>query len=262
MESDSFFYRLFSDLPQAFFELIGEPAATAKSYRFDSVELKKAFRIDGLFLPKSRKLPLYFAEVQFQRRANFYANLFAKVFTYLNENDPNQEWVAVAIFESRQVEPHVGPYDDLLNSKRMKRIYLDEVTTIKNPPVGLGLLQLLFASEAEAKKRVPRIVAQAKSEFADSELQAKLLELMERLLMNQHPELSLEDLRMKFKLHDIRKSKAWQQLREEAHKEGADDKAKEFIEAMTAKGKTHKEIADLLNIPEREVKRLANGRPH
>src|ERR1043166_9117673 len=101
MESDSFFYQLFQNLPQTLFELLGLPASRAKAYRFDSVELKKSFRIDGLFVPKRRSLPLYFVEVQFQRRPNYYANLFAKVFTYLNENDPRQEWVAVAIFPSR-----------------------------------------------------------------------------------------------------------------------------------------------------------------
>jgi hypothetical protein len=35
-------------------------------------------------------------EVQFQRLPKFYANLIAKVFCYLDENDPTQEWVAVA----------------------------------------------------------------------------------------------------------------------------------------------------------------------
>jgi Protein of unknown function (DUF2887) len=31
------------------------------------VELKKALRIDGLYKPNKRTLPLYFIEVQFQR---------------------------------------------------------------------------------------------------------------------------------------------------------------------------------------------------
>src|SRR5271166_5247409 len=127
METDAFFYQLFNKLPQTLFELIDLPAARAKAYRFDSVEVKKAFRIDGLFVPKRATLPLYFVEVQFQRVQTFYANLIAKVFSYLEENDPKQEWVAVAIFRSRKEEPkHLGPYEDLLQSKRVKRIYLDE----------------------------------------------------------------------------------------------------------------------------------------
>src|SRR6266702_4856880 len=128
METDAFFCQLFKQLPQTLFELINLPAARMKSYRFDSVEVKKAFRIDGLFLPIRATLPLYFVEVQFQRVQTFYANLFAKVFSFLEENDPTQEWVAVAIFPSRKEEPaRLGPYEDLLQSKRVKRIYLNEV---------------------------------------------------------------------------------------------------------------------------------------
>src|SRR5258708_2517027 len=98
METDSFFCQLLKQLPETLFELLGMPAEQAQAYRFDSVEVKKSFRIDGLFVPKERRLPLFFVEVQFQRSAKFYANLFGKVFWYLEENDPGQEWIAVAIF--------------------------------------------------------------------------------------------------------------------------------------------------------------------
>ncbi len=107
METDAFFYRLFNQLPETLFDLLGLPEAQAKAYRFDSVELKKAFRIDGLFVPKKRKLPLNFVEVQFQRLAKFM-----------------QEWVAVAIFPSRNEDlKQAGPYEDFLQSKRVRRIY-------------------------------------------------------------------------------------------------------------------------------------------
>jgi predicted transposase/invertase (TIGR01784 family) len=265
MESDSFFYQLFQNLPQTLFELLGLPASRAKAYRFDSVELKKSFRIDGLFVPKRRSLPLYFVEVQFQRRPNYYADLFAKVFTYLNENDPRQEWVAVAIFPSRGEEPkHQGPYEDLLRSKRVKRIYLDDIKDAKNPPVGLGLVQLLFASESKSQQLAPRIVEQAKADLDDSDLQAKVVELVERALMSRFPGVGVEDIRMKFKLHDIRKSKAWQELREEGHKEGIkegeDRRLRQTIKTLRAKRKTLDEIADLLDIPVNELQRVIDNK--
>ncbi len=49
METDSFFCQLLKHLPQTVFELLGLPAKQAGGYRFDSVEVKKSFRIDGLF---------------------------------------------------------------------------------------------------------------------------------------------------------------------------------------------------------------------
>ncbi len=217
METDSFFYQLFSQLPQTLFEMLGLPAARANAYRFDSVELKKSLRIDGLFLPNKRKLPLFFVEVQFQRLPKFYANLFAKVFCYLDENDPTQEWVAGAIFPTRQEEPKcLGPYQELLRSSRVKRIYLEDLAQVDDPPVGLGVLQLLFASMKQAEQIAPRIVRKANDEMSDSEQQRKVVELVERMLLLRFPEFDREAMRMKFKLHDIRESKVWQ----EAHQEG------------------------------------------
>ncbi len=275
METDAFFCQLFKQLPQTLFQLIDLPAARVKSYRFDSVELKKSLRIDGLFLPKRASLPLYFVEVQFQRVQKFYANLFAKVFCYLDENDPKQEWVGVAVFASRAEESkHLAPYEDLLKSKRVKRIYLDELGKLKNPPVGLGVLQLVFASMSQARELTPRLVDKAKKELADGDLQTKVVELVEELLMSKFPEFGRLEIRMKFKLHDIRESKVWK----EAHDEGAEkgreegmekgmEKGKliakqEIIQGFLAGGMTPARIAELLKLTVDDVNRLAEPISH
>lgn len=168
METDSFFCQLFKHLPGTLFELLGMPGEMANAYRFDSVELKKAFRIDGLFLPAETGLPLYFVEVQFQLVPNFYANLFAKVFCYLEENNPAQEWNAVAIFASRDVEPkQLGPYEDLLNSPRVKRIYLNERKELPTPSFGLDLLKLLFVDKDQERPLVGKLVHRAETEILE-----------------------------------------------------------------------------------------------
>src|SRR5438445_2362449 len=166
METDSFFWKLLKQLPQTLFELLDLPPQRARRYRFDSVEVKKSFRIDGLFLPSKSGLPLYFVEVQFRRSPTFYANLFAKVFCYLEENDPAQEWLAVAVFPSRSMEPRqLGPYEDLLQSARVRRIYLDKHPMPANPPVGVGILQLLSAPIQEVRDIVARLLRRAQQEF-------------------------------------------------------------------------------------------------
>jgi predicted transposase YdaD len=103
MRTDTYFYRLFKQLPETYFELIGLPSELARRYRFDSVELKKSYRVDGVLIPTTPSMPVYFAEVQFQPLKTFYANLFAKVFSYLEENDPGQEWFALALFANRSM---------------------------------------------------------------------------------------------------------------------------------------------------------------
>ena len=186
METDSFFCQLLKQLPETLFELLGLPPERASAYRFDSVELKKSLRIDGLFLPKKPGLPLYFVEVQFQRSPKFYANLFAKVFCFLEENDPGQDWATVALFESRRTEPlQLGPYDALLNSRHVVRIYLDELTVPADPPFGLGLLQLVSVSEPEVKGLVRRLIHKAEKGIVDSDLRSKVIELVEGLLLRR-----------------------------------------------------------------------------
>jgi predicted transposase/invertase (TIGR01784 family) len=253
METDSFYYQLFKKLPRTFFELLSLPAERVGAYRFASVEVKKSFRIDGLFIPQKRGLPIYFLEVQNQPMPAFYANLLAKVFWYLQENDPGQDWAAVALFGSRKFEPTLlGPYQELLASKRIIRVYLDEYPMPEDPPLGLGILQLVTASEAEVAGLAGTLVAMAESSLTDSETGRKVIELAEEVLMRKLKHLD-RGVRKMMQLHDIRESKAWQEWFEE----GKAEANKKWVRACLAKGMSIKQIADLVGIPAKEVRRLA-----
>ena len=115
------------------------------------MEIKKSYRLDGLFVPNQASLPVYFIEVQFRRERRFWANLFAKVFFYLEANDPNQDWRAVALFGDRAAEPKPQPpYADLLASPRVQRVYLDELTV---PPAAAPGLPAVLARTPKAPLR-------------------------------------------------------------------------------------------------------------
>jgi len=257
METDSFFYHLLKTLPRTLFDLLGLPASLARSYRFDSVEVKKAYRIDGLFLPKDANLPLYVVEVQHQYRLNFYANIFSKVFGYLHENDPRQEWVAVAIFASRTMEPkQMTVYEDLLGSKRVKRFYLDEQVMPSNPPLGLGILRLVSAPETEAKSLVSALLQKTKDELSGVELGQKVIELVEELLVRRFVQLNREEIRTMFQLHDLRETRVWQEGHEEGYAEGMALAQRKFVQKCLEQGMAQKRIAELLGLSLREVRRL------
>jgi predicted transposase/invertase (TIGR01784 family) len=255
METDAFFYRLFNQLPQTLFELLSLPASRAKAYRFDSVELKKAFRIDGLFVPRKRGLPLYFVEVQFQRSPKFYANLFAKVFCYLEENDPMQAWVAVAIFPSRNEDlRRARTYEEFLQSKRVRRIYLDELALSEESSPGLGILKLISVPVDEVRDFAHKLIGNAS-------VGQKLVELVEELLIRRFAELTREEIRTMFKLTDIRKTRVWKEAHEEGKEEGKEEGRievrKATIAQAIAEGMSQREIARLLKISVEEVRRLA-----
>ena len=255
METDSLFCQLFKCRPETLFELLGEPPLRAKSYRFDSVELKKSFRIDGLYLPRSPDLPLCFVEVQFQRIERFYANLFAKVFCYLEENRPDQEWNAVAIFASRRTEPKcLAPYGDLLASTRVHRVYLDEVRFSENPSIGMSLLRLLQADKADISALVRPLVEKVRSEIPDADRQENVIQLVESVVMRLIPEKSYEEVR-DMVLHDIRKSRAWQEMQEEARQEGRTTEKQEIAKALHMEGRPLKAIAELLHVSLADVRK-------
>jgi predicted transposase/invertase (TIGR01784 family) len=253
MESDSFFCQLFKRLPQTLFELLGLPAALAKDYEFDPVEIKKSYRMDGLFRPKRPDMPAYFLEVQFHFSARFYANLFAKAFGYLNDNPKLRDWHAVALFESRGVEPDPEPFEDLIASRRVTRIYLNEIPATESTPIGLGILRLVCEAKANMPNLVERLVRQAKREFSSREASQNVIELVEELLIRRFAELDREEIRKMFHLTDIRKTAVWR----EASDEGSELAKREVIRNCLARRMPVKEIAALVGMSVQTVRRIA-----
>ena len=105
MRTDTIFFQLFQTFDSLLFELVGLPPETAAGYRFTSVEIKeKAFRFDGIFIPDSVDKNIWFVEVQFQKRAEFYWEFIGEIFLYLSQYKPEHDWQAVAIFAKRSIE--------------------------------------------------------------------------------------------------------------------------------------------------------------
>jgi len=265
METDLFFYQLLKQLPETLFALLGRPLAQAPHYRFDSPEIKKSYRIDGVYVPSRSDLPVYFVEIQFRRKPTFYANLFAKVFWYLETNDPDQDWIAVAIFPSRAFEPkQQAPYRDLLGSSRVRRIYLNELSVSNEAPPGLTILQLATIDRSEARKLVSNLFQRASND-PDCERADTIVRLTEEVLIRRFHELEREEIRRMFKLHDIRKTRVWQEAREEGLEEGIEKgiekgrslEKKDLVKRLQANGLSLKEVAGLMGISLSEVRRLA-----
>ena len=110
MKTDTIFYQLFQAFPGLLFEILGEPSDLAQEYEFSSREIKELARtFDGIFLPASDRpdLRVYFVEVQFQKKTDFYWRFFMEIFVYLGQYKPTQDFRAIAIFASRSLDPGV-----------------------------------------------------------------------------------------------------------------------------------------------------------
>ncbi|MDD1417549.1 DUF2887 domain-containing protein [Dolichospermum sp. ST_sed1] len=215
MHTDTIFYQIFLTFHTLLFELLGQPTENAQGYNFTSVEVKeKAFRFDGIFMPDTVEKPIYFVEVQFQPKPEFYWELITEINIYLNQYKPQQDWQAVALFAKRSLDVEVlTPYQqEFINSGRIKRIYLDEI-----PPgsIGMGLIELILSKETQAPELVQNLMQRTKTEIANSTERQGIIELLESVLVSKFSKLSRQEIEAMFLVSDIKQTRVYQEARQE-----------------------------------------------
>ena len=236
MKTDSIFYRLFKTFPEIFFELIDRNPSESSVYKFSSVELKQtAFRIDGLFLPTVNRLeyPIFFLEVQFQKDPEFYARFFCEIFLYLRLYAPTQAWQSVVIFARRSLEPtKVEPYRGLLELPQVTRLYLDQLNDVDDQSLGIGVVKLIVETKKRTPKRVKQLVEKARSEVVDERLQQEVLDLIGTIVLYKLPSISRQEFAKMFTRDDLRKTRYYQELREEVKQEVKEEVRQEVKEEV------------------------------
>jgi predicted transposase/invertase (TIGR01784 family) len=221
MRTDTIFYQLFLKFHGLLFELLGQPVENADRYQFTSVEVKeKAFRFDGIFMPTTSDRPIYFVEVQFQDKPDFYWEFITEINIYLNQYKPVQDWQAVAIFANRNIEVKVLTtyQQELVDNSRIVRIYLDELRS--QDSIAIGLIQLITSKDEEAPQLVKRLLAKARIDLTDLAFQESIIELLESVLLSKFPKLSRKEIETMFALSDLRQTRVYQEAMEEGEVKG------------------------------------------
>ncbi|AFW94810.1 hypothetical protein ANA_C12060 [Anabaena sp. 90] len=223
MHTDTIFYQIFLTFHTLLFEILGEPTENATDYKFTSVEVKeKAFRFDGIFMADSVEKPIYFVEVQFQLKPDFYWELIAEINIYLNQFKPVQDWQAVALFAKRSLD--VGELtayqQEFINSGRIKRIYLDELLP---GSIGMGLIELIVSKEAQAPELVKALLDRTKTEVENDREKQGIIELLETVLLSKFSQLSRQEIEAMFLVSDIKQTRVYQEAKQEGREEGRQD---------------------------------------
>ncbi len=272
MKTDTLFYNLFQLFPKLLFELIGADPSQSTKYEFSSREVKEvARRFDGLLIPNSNEFSdlIYFVEVQFQGKEDFYWRLFGEIAAYLAQYQPPNDCQAVAIFASRNLEPEFPAQYRYLRPQ-LRVVYLDEITKDENLPISLGIVKLILTSPEKVKERFPKLVEQVE-QIHDRTLEQKILDFIETVLFYKFTNMSREEVAAMFSLDDIRGTKLYQELYEEAKVEGkAEGKAEgellgeakgklEAIRGLLTLGLGVEQIAQALGVERSIVERVAGG---
>ncbi|MBW4661414.1 MAG: Rpn family recombination-promoting nuclease/putative transposase [Drouetiella hepatica Uher 2000/2452] len=259
MQVDVLFYQLFQSFPAIFFDLLGQPDVNVSNYEFTSPEVKQpTFRFDGVLKPKSNSPDdiLYFIEVQFQKRAKFYTRLFAEINLYFNQYDPPYEdWYAVVIFKNRNTEVMAPLRYQEVMERRVIQIYLDEIESLAQRSIGVGLVQLLaVTSKRKLGERAQELIERAsQTPSAGGALsREQAIELVQTIVLYRFPNLSREELEAMLGLADLKNTKVYQELQQEVRAEALQEgelKAKvELVSRMLSRDFGVQEIVEILDL--------------
>jgi len=256
MKTDSLFYNIFQQFPFVFFALLGIPDEATNQYQFTSQEVKQlAFRIDGLFLPiiPDSQLPFYIVEVQFQPDPNLYYRLFAELFIYLRQYQPQHPWQLVIIYPNRQTERENNiHFQSMLALPNITRIYIDELSTTATAPLPIKLLKLIVEPEDTAADLATNLAEQVRTEIPNIAVSERFIELLETIVFYKLPQKSREEIAAMFNLSDLNKTRVYQEIQAEVQAE-AKQREKAAILRMFNRGLATEEIATFLDLSVAEV---------
>jgi predicted transposase/invertase (TIGR01784 family) len=221
MKTDTLFHQLFQTFHSPLFELLDRPVSEAEGYQFSSVEVKeKAFRFDGVFIPSTEDKLIYFTEVQFQPKDDFYWEFPAEVYVYLNQYRPAQDWQAIAIFARRSYEPQAPKHcQEDIDSGRIIRVYLEDFLDQDTTSAGIAIIQLILASEKKAPKMAKALARKVEQEI-NTDLQAEVVKFIETVLVYKFPKLSRQEIEKMFTQSDLKKTRVYRDALEEGKQEG------------------------------------------
>ncbi|NES86170.1 MAG: Rpn family recombination-promoting nuclease/putative transposase [Moorea sp. SIO2B7] len=102
-------------------------------------------------------------------------------------------------------------YQELLNSPRVSRIYLDELAETSAPSVGIATVQLIVTEEDSAIALAQDLIQRTTEEIENERQKRELLQLIETILVYKLPKLSRTEIEGMFSLSDLRQTKVYQE---------------------------------------------------
>ncbi len=258
MTADPLFYEIFKEIPELFFELIGQPDKDPSIYKFSATEIKqRGFRLDGLLSTSEAypNEPIYFIEAQSYKDDNFYNQFVAKIVLYLTQyQPPNHEWYAVVIYDTKSNE---GNFPGYLNFfvPYLRCFYLNELAKTPNQSLAVGVMRLIVEKKSQEKtgELARQLMIQAKLELTDATLEEKVLEFIKTVVIDKFVNLSREELEVMLNLDSLKKSRIYQ----EAKEEGVLETKLETIPRLMKLGLSIEQIAESLELDVETVRKNA-----
>ena len=163
-------------------------------------------------------------------------------------------------------------YRELLNSERVRRIYLNELENIPQTSIGLATVQLITLSKAKAIDSTRKLIQRVREELTPDQKPQELLQLIETILVYKLPLLNRREIETMFSLDELKQTQYFQDVREEARQEGRQEgreegieegrlnKALEAVPRLLALGLSVEQVASALELEVKQVRAIQKGR--
>jgi predicted transposase/invertase (TIGR01784 family) len=182
----------------------------------------------------------------------------------------------VIVYPNPQVETNqVQRYRELLNSERVRRIYLNELENIPQTSIGLATVQLITLSKAKALDSTRKLIQRVRQELTPDQKPQELLQLIETILVYKLPLLNRREIETMFSLDELKQTQYFQDVREEARQEGRQEgreqgreegreegrlnKALEAVPRLLALGLSVEQVASALELEVKQVRAIQKG---
>ncbi len=259
MRTDTLFYQLFLTFPNLLFEILNQPPLSG--YEFSSREIKELARsFDGIFLPPEEETDklIYFVEVQYQKKDYFWWRFMAEIFVYLGQYQPKNDWLAVALFESRKIDLGLPiQYQSLLEGDKIRIFYLDELEIPEDSSIALDLIALTVSKDSEAIPIAQKAFTKSRQQEINAERQTKVLELIQTALVYKLKNLTREEIEAMFTYDQLKDTRYFQQVEQEGEIKGKLKGKLETVPLLIQLGMTVEEIASRLDLPLDKVQKVA-----
>jgi predicted transposase/invertase (TIGR01784 family) len=159
------------------------------------------------------------------------------LFLYLKQYRLPHPWQVVVIYPTRSVErEETLQFGEIINLNRVRRIYLDELGEEEPTSLGVGVVKLIIEKADTAEEKAKVLVAEARRQLTNAEIQRHLIDLIETIMVYKLPQKSREEISAMFGLSDLKQTRVYQEIQ------------LENIHRMLQFGLSLEDIAQLLDL--------------
>lgn len=133
----------------------------------------------------------------------------------------------------------------MLNSQRVRRIYLDELPKACFSSLNLRLVEFIITGEEAAVEKGRQLVQEVKG-IEDEKERLDIMELLETLIAYKFENISKEEIREMFGLDEFKKSRLYQDINQQSKLE--------IVPALVKRGFSVEEIAEIVQLDVEKVR--------